>query len=166
MDNLDYKSKYLKYKFKYNELVKQQKINEQYGGAETTVPNVLPKTYSFLFMPLIYYAVDKTSVVMIDEFNSLVNECIKNTKEMLEMDSIPFHNFEDFIVYLSFILNSNGIKTLEDIRKLWDGDHHISGTRQEIITNYHSDDAVNMIISCLANMLVERHKGKKFTYLK
>jgi hypothetical protein len=166
MTNFDYKKKYLKYKYKYNELLKQQKIGKQYGGTETIVPDKLPQTYSFLFMPLIYYALDKTSVIMIDEFESLVNECIENTINMLGMDSLPFNNFEDFIVYLNFILNSNGIKTTEDILKLCDVDHHIPGMRQEIITNYHSDEAVNMIISCLANMLVERHTGKKFIYLK
>ena len=159
---MDYKSKYLKYKSKYQELSKQ------FGGAKTTVPAKLPRTYSFLFMPLIYFTIDKTSVQMIMEFENIVNECIRNAKSMLGEDLIPFDDYESFIMYLGFILNSNGIRTLKDIEELKDGDdrHHISGSQQEIITNYHSDQAINIIISCLANMLVERHKGEEFIYLK
>lgn len=159
---MDFKSKYLKYKHKYQELSKQ------FGGAETIVPTKLPKTYSFLFMPLIYFVVDRSSVQMIDGFENIVNECITNTKSVMGEgeESLPFDDFESFIVYLGFILSSNEIKTLEDIEALKDHDHHINGTKQEIITNYRTDDAVNFIISCLANMLVERHSGEKFVYLK
>jgi hypothetical protein len=156
---MDYESKYIKYKSKYQNLL------NQFGGAETIIPTKLPKTYSFLFMPLIYFAVDKTSVQMIAGFENAINDCITNTKNMLGDDLIPFDNFNDFIIYLGFVLNSNGIKSLDDIKPL-DGDHHIPAIKQEIITNYRSDEAINLIISCLANMLVERYAGKKFIYLK
>ncbi len=170
---MDYKSKYLKYKYKYQELLNKYNQNiqpNQYGGSQTTIPSSLPKTYSFLFMPLIYYAIDKDSVRLIDGFDNIVAECITNSKELMvsigeNPDSISFANFDEFITYLRFALNSNGINNLADINPL-DGDHHIPGRRQEIITNYHTDQSINTIISCVAQMLVERHSGKKFEYLK
>ena len=176
---MDYKSKYLKYKNKYLELSNKiyqkggsiEYYNElfgskmQYGGSETIVPSSLPATYSFLFMPLIYYTIDSSSVKMVESFENIVNECIHNSREIMD-NELPFSDCKSFIVYLKFALNANGIRTLEDIEKLRDGDHHIPGNRQEIVTNYNNDTSINTIISCLANMLVERHPGKKFIYNK
>ena len=178
---MDYKYKYFKYKSKYQELL--NKINQkgksninveysnelfgskiQYGGSETKVPSTLPSTYSFLFMPLIYYTIDSSSVKMVEGFADIVNECIANTKE-IDVE-LPFTDCESFFVYLRFALEGNRIHTLEDIEKLRDGDHHIPGDRQEIVTNYNTDIPINTIISCLAAILVERHQGKKFTYNK
>ncbi len=168
---MDYKSKYLKYKYKYQELLNKYNQNiqvNQYGGSHTTIPSSLPKTYSFLFMPLIYYTINKDSVILIDEFENLVMECIVNSKELMinigeDPDSISFNDFDEFITYLRFTLNSNGINTLADIIPL-DGDHHIPGKKQEIITNYRTDQSINTVISCIAQMLVERHAGKMFRY--
>ena len=169
---MDYKSKYIKYKNKYIKLLNKSGFNngienygKLFGGSETIVPSSLPETYSFLFMPLIYYTIDSSSVTMIDEFESIINECINNSKELIG-DSIPFEDFASFITYFKFALNTNGINTLEDIEKLKDGDHHIPGDTQENVSNYNSDESINMIISCLANMLVERYPGKKFIYNK
>lgn len=156
---MDYKTKYLKYKQKYLKLL-NDKI--QYGGAISSIPFTIPKTYSFLFMPLIYYTIDNSSVVLIDGFENMINECISNSKEILQ--EVPFYNFETFITYFKFTLNTNNIKTLEDIKKISDSDHHIKGTLQEQITNYNRDQSINIIISCMANMLIERHKGKQFVY--
>ena len=154
---MDYKSKYLKYKCKYKELL------NQHGGAFTTVPNSHPRTYSFLFMPLIYYAIDKDSVLLFDGFRELVQECIDNTKSLGV--SFLFDNFEGFIDYLRTALNNNGIISLEDIIP-HDGDHHIPGSKQETITNYNTDEIINAIIGCIAQILLERCKGKRFEYLK
>jgi len=166
---MDYKFKYLKYKHKYLKLSKQFNQSnklEQLGGVETSIPHSHPNTYSFLFMPLIYYTIDRNSVRMIDDFENIVNECITNLKSMLPDIVMPFNNFENFIIYLGSILNSNRIITLLDIELLKDGDHHISGKNQEIVTNYKTNEAINSIISCLAIMLIERHSGEKFIYLK
>ena len=161
---MNYEQKYLKYKQKYLNLkskVNKTKIN-QLGGAEVTIPNRFPGTYSFLFMPLIYYTLDNSKVTLPDGFENSVDECISNSKELFP--DLPFNNFNEFITYLSFVLNSNGINSIETLEKLKDGDHHIPGLRQEIITNYRTDESVNTVISCLANMLIERLAGKKFIY--
>jgi hypothetical protein len=156
---MDYKSKYLKYKCKYIEL-----LNQLGGAGKSTVPNSHPRTYSFLFMPLIYYAIDKDSVLLFDGFRELVQECIDNTKSFGV--EVPFDDFDGFIEYLRTALNNNSISSIEDINSHKDGDYHIPGGKQEIVTNYNTDDAINAIISCIALILIERCKGQKFIYLK
>lgn len=168
---MDYKKKYLMYKEKYLNLksLSNKKNNlleiNQTGGTDITIPNKFPGTYSFLFMPLIYYALDNSSVTFPEEFINLANKCIFNIKEVFDGE-LPFEDFENFIRYLSFILNSNSINSLESLEKIKDSDHHIPGLRQEIITNYRTDESINSIISCLANMMVEKLPGKKFIYNK
>ena len=163
---MNYEQKYLKYKQKYLSLkLKFNKTNfNQLGGAEVTIPNKFPGTYSFLFMPLIYYTLDASSVTLPDGFENCVNECITNSKEIYP--DIPFTDFSSFISYLFNILNTNGIKTIETLEKIKDSDHHIPGSRQEFVTNYENDYSINIIISCLANILIERLSGKKFVYNK
>lgn len=137
----------------------------QYGGSHTVVPESLPRTYSFLFMSLIYYIIDPTSVQMFEDFENVVNQCIKNSIDIMGIE-LPFENFNGFITYLKHILMTNNIKTLDDIEKLRDGDHHIPGDTQEKVTNYNTDQFINIIISCIAAMLVEQHEGKKFEYVR
>lgn len=169
---MNYKYKYLKYKKKYFKLLDEQSDQPeqskqltqltQLGGNHETIPNVFPRTYSFLFMPLIYYAIDKNSVELPEQFIKLANECIENAKAVVE--DISFDNFDKFITYLNFILHTNRINSIESINKFTDSNYHIPGTLQETITNYNVDDSVNMIISCLANILVEKIPGQKFIY--
>jgi hypothetical protein len=158
---LKYKQKYLSLKTKANSRAYSNKIN-QVGGVDVTIPNRFPGTYSFLFMPLIYYTLDNSSVTLPEGFENLVNECINNSKEVF--GELSFNNFSEFITYLGFILHSNGINSIELLEGLRDGDHHIPGPRQEIISNYRTDESINAIISCLANILIERLAGKKFVY--
>lgn len=171
---MNYEKKYLKYKKKYLSLkvkfdskkLNNNKINQLGGAPEITIPNKFPGTYSFLFMPLLYYTLDNSSVTLPEEFVSIVNECIQNSKEVF--GELPFNNFNEFITYLGFILNSNGVNSIDALEKLKDSDHHIPGPRQEIITNYRTDESINAIISCLANMMIERlgGKNKKIIYNK
>jgi hypothetical protein len=169
---MNYEEKYLKYKQKYLNLKTEinskksnsTKINHLGGTSEVIIPNKNPKRYSFLFMPLLYYTLDNTSVILPDGFESVVDECIRNSKEVF--GELPFNNFNEFITCLRFILNSNRINSIVTLEKLKDLDYHIPGDMQEIITNYRTDVCVNAIISCLANMMIERFAGKKFIYTK
>lgn len=169
---MNYENKYLKYKQKYLSLKSKlntkksndNKINQLGGGREVTIPNRFPGTYSFLFMPLLYYILDRTSVTLPEGFESIVDECIHKSIEIF--GDLPFNNFDEFISYLGIVVNSNGVNSIEALEKLKDSDHHIPGNRQEIITNYRSDDSINVIISCIANMMIERFAGKKFIYNK
>ena len=163
---MNYEQKYLKYKQKYYSLKSElntKKIN-QLGGTNVTIPSTFPGTYSFLFMPLIYYTLDNSSVTLPEGFETVVDECIQNSKEIF--GDLPFNNFTEFITYFGFILQSNGITSIEILEKLKDSEHHIPGPRQEVITNYRTDECINAIISCLANMMIERFVGKKFVYNK
>ena len=164
---MEYKSKYLKYKEKYIQLKLQKslKSSNMKGGVKVTIPTTFPGTYSFLFMPLLYYTLDNSSVTLPDGFEQAILECINNIKDMTG-NELPFTDLVTFITYLRFILNSNGVNSFENLETMKDGDHHIPGPRQEIITNYRSDENINGIISCLAQMLIERHSGKEFVYLK
>ena len=91
---MNYEQKYLKYKQKYLSLkldlgnINQNKNIQLGGGNEGIIPNQFPGTYSFLFMPLIYYTLDNSSVVLPDGFEQLVNECIVNSKVIFP--DIPF----------------------------------------------------------------------------
>ena len=161
---MNYELKYLKYKEKYIGLkLKLNNKQKQIGGTQLNIPNIFPGTYSFLFMPLLYYTLDTSSVILPDGFKETLEECIRNINEI---NMLPFNNFDAFISHLRINLNLNGINNIEDLNKIKDGDHHIPGTKQEHITNYNTDDNINMIISCLANMMIERFHGKYFTYTK
>jgi hypothetical protein len=173
---MDYKSKYLKYKYKYIELLNQHnqynKVN-QFGGAHTTVPDKNPNTYSFLFMPLIYYSIDNTSVRLLDRFNEIVEECIRNCKSFeiatVKKDNlIPFNNFEEFIGYLRQKINENsGIVDIEGINLIKDNDHHINGKLQIDITGYSDPKSpLRDVFSCIVQVLIPAHAGEKFVYLK
>lgn len=174
-ENLNYERLYIKYKEKYHRLKIELAVNEldkynarlytqkQIGGATSRVPDTLPETQSYVFMPIIYYAIDNESVQFFEGFHETIEECIKNVKELT---SSSISNFNDFVEHLKNTLNSNNIRTLEDIKNLHDGDHHIPGEEQERITNYHRDEFINMIFSCITQMLVERYPGREFIYLK
>ncbi len=169
---MNYEEKYLKYKQKYFSLKTEiktkkyhnNKINQMGGNSEVTIPDKIPSTYSFLFMPLLYYTLDNTSVILPEGFESVVDECINNSKEVF--GELPFGNFNEFITCLRFILNTNKVNSIDTLEKLRDSEHHIPGDIQEIITNYKTDVSINAIISCLANMMIERFVGKKFIYKK
>ena len=149
---MNYEQKYLKYKQKYLSLKLNLNLNKtktnlnQLGGAlEVIIPNKFPGTCSFLFMPLIYYTLDNSSVTLPAEFENIVNECINNSKEIFP-DLSPT-DFTSFITYLTFTLSSNGINSIETLEKLKDSDHHLPELQQEIVTNYKTDDGINAIIS-------------------
>ena len=161
---MDYKSKYLKYKEKYIRLKGENTpSNILKGGSTLTIPSKFPGTYSFLFMPLLYYTLEYTSVTLPDRFIELFLECVNNAREMLGI-SLPFTTFDEFIGHLRQSLNSYKINTIADLEALKDGDHHISGNNQERITNYRNDTSVETVISCLALMCIEKLQGKKFIY--
>lgn len=162
--DINWEEKYLKYKKKYTDLKNNSNDIKQVGGNEVVIPNKFPGTYSFLFMPLIYYTLDNSSVDLPDGFENIVNECIQNSMEIYT--DLSFNNFTEFITYIRFVLNSNGVNSIETLEKMKDSDHHIPGARQEIITNYRTDESINATISCLANMMIERFKGRKFKYNK
>lgn len=181
---MDYKSKYLKYKEKYinlklklsnNQTSYNNNVNvkKQIGGAQTTIPSKRPPTFSFLFMPLIYYAIDPSSVTLPDGFMSVFNECIVTFEDMFGAD-FPIKSFNDgptsFIGLVKQKLNNNKISTLTDIEARKDGDHHIPGPTQEIVTGYSAknfdSEPVSIFINCLAENLMNKHAGKHFVYLK
>lgn len=158
---MDYKSKYIQYKNKYLNLKKQQ--YGQIGGAHTTIPSTYPRTYSFLYMPLIYYTIDSSSVQLFDGFRELLQECIDILTA--ELDPKPFTDVDGFFTYLRSIINSNGVNTIEDLERLKDSDHHIPGDEQDRIMNYKTDELIHNILTCLVFKLIPDHAGKTFNYI-
>jgi hypothetical protein len=181
---MNYEQKYLKYKQKYLNLKAKEKVkakantnantnpksytnqsskeilnNFQFGGAESIIPSGFPGTYSFLFMPLLYYTLDNSSVTLPVDFEQIVNECIANIREM--GIKLRFNDFTGFIQYLRTILVSHNIESIENILKLQDGPYHIPGEKQEEITNYNTDSSIAPVISCIAQMLIERKRSER-----
>jgi len=159
---MDYKQKYLKYKEKYVQLKLQldSKIIQKGNGGEVTIPSSLPGTQSFLFMPLIYYTLDNSSVTLPDGFIQIILDCIESLREM--GFEIPFTTFEEFIAYLLEILKKNGIHSIANLKL--NSAYHIPGPEQEKITDYHSNEFIHSMISCLVQNSIEKLAGKKFIY--
>jgi hypothetical protein len=170
---MNYEQKYLKYKQKYYALKSKlnmensnDKKNDQFGGAQIKIPSVPPKTYSFLFMPLIFYAVDRESVTLPARFEECFNISLTNINDIYkDPNFIPFKNFDEFFKYLKNILTNHNINNIEDIKKIKGYEnYHIPGPKQEEITNYTTDEPISVMISSLALNLIEYAKGQSFIY--
>ena len=148
---MSYKEKYFKYKTKYLHHV---------GGASTTIPTSIPGTQSFLFMPIIYYALDKNNVTLIDEFERIVIEGI-NTVLSMGMDC-PYTNLEEMMNFIKQQLSNHGINNVGDLRL--DGNHHIPGDVQEIVTGYREHGHFGIVFNYILYNLIENHSGKSFVY--
>ena len=143
---MDYKNKCL-------QLLK----NIQKGGAGLTIiPNNPPPTWSFLYMPMIYYALDKNSVTLPDGLPNLINNI--STEYGFDINTLQFFN------HLRNQLANNNINTIADVEKLRDSAYHIPGTTQEQITNYNDDPIVGGILGPLGYQLVQEYPGEKFIY--
>jgi hypothetical protein len=161
MNSIDYKVKYLKYKAKYLKL-KNKLI--QKGGAESIIPKDIPKTNSYLFMPLIFYSIDNSSITLPDGFIEAVNKAIRNVSVVFPL---PFNNAQGFFNYIKVKLNSKGFRTTCDVSKFRDvvtNPYHISGTKQEeILENVSDIITISMITGITAEIIPALH-GKKFVY--
>jgi hypothetical protein len=159
MNNIN---KYIKYFKKYHYLKNNY---NKIGGGWTVIPKTFPKTYSFLFMPLIYYSIDPSNVEFFEGFQELVDECIRSIIDS-GFQPLPFTNFHEFTLYLNQILISNKIKNIEDLEKIKDGDHHIPGKLQERITNYNKDLNISILMGFLAERIIDKFPEQKIKYLK
>ena len=160
---MDYKSKYLKYKEKYFRLRTKQ---IQFGGTVSKIPPTLPRTYSYLFMPLLYYALDNSSVRLPEGFEQAFLDCVDNLRDF--GTDILFTTLQQLITYIRDIIMANGVSSIEQLKLLNDkrDSYHFAGDLQESLINYNSDPIINAIISCLGQMLINRCVGQEFVYLK
>ena len=193
-DSIDYKHLYLKYRGKYDSLKldlaaqELEKYNNgsysknKIGGSNSFT--VIPKqeqgqgqgqekeqekeqefeSKSYIIMPLIYYVIDKESVEFPEGFKNTFEESIKDTEKII--GQVPYSELDSICVYLKYILESNGIKSLADIELIKDEPYHIPELKQLIIINYMYDEFISTFIGCLEKNLIKNHSGKRIVYLK
>jgi hypothetical protein len=163
----NYKLKYLKYKTKYNLLLQQNGGSSasygggggsggggSAGGSHTTIPSTLPHTQSWLYMPLIYYALDNTSIELPLGFLEVIDSCIT-------IYELGFTNSNNFFEKLKERLQSKNYRKISDLKL--DGDHHIAGRTQDEIFNFENLAVLSEIIANTLILNTSMH-GKRFNY--
>ncbi len=177
-DSIDYKHLYLKYRGKYDALkldLASQELDKynngihsrnKIGGSNsfTVIPKSESNSKSYIIMPLMYYAIDKESVQFPEGFTKTFEDSVKDTENIIKQ--VPDSKLETFGIYLKYILESNGIKSLSDIELVKDDDHHIPELKQLISINYMDDEFISTFINCLEKNLIKNHSGEHIVYLK
>ncbi len=158
MEQKNYKEKYLKYKIKYLKL--KNFFIQKGGSGKTIIPYTNPPTYSYLYMPLIFYSIDNSSVTLPQGFEQLVNNILDTGKDIFlnPESSIGFQpTLAWFSNYLKDILNRKGFLTTCDISKFRDkpsNQYHISGAKQMEIIDYNTNLIIGYVIEAINERLI------------
>jgi hypothetical protein len=168
---MNYEKKYLKYKQKY--LSFRDKIN-QIGGVQIIIPDTKPSIQSWILMPIIFYALDKSLVIFPDEFRDLVENCIQYAKKKYEDENgngdkdecvnEKITDFESFFNYLKENMSFFGINSIENLCSIADKSFHISDDNQVNIAGYCQNTLIKMIIDCIEINTISKLKNQKIIY--
>jgi len=165
--------KYQKYLYKYTQLLKKQK---KLKGGER-VPEQVPNTQSWLFMPFILLPFDNLLIDFNGDIQAFINEYFGvfnlHNKEQIT------NYIRDQIRILNPAINFNDRTTLgnniEPLNLIYDDENHLhlTGDSQERLLEsmflLHNITGINFnmrdILSTLANELINRYPGRYFDFM-
>jgi hypothetical protein len=180
-------------------IVKKSEINEKdisirnFPYAEITIKPYhkikisSSETYSSIWVPLIYCALDDIEVVFPHKFIIIFNNLCNKYKKTPEPESwraaLPFENFDGYKIYMKKILLEYNITTRKDICKLWDKGHngcksdpcllyedkenHLSAKSQNLIFNVLDDIPKKTVANLVSEISVQSYKecsGEEIKY--
>jgi hypothetical protein len=172
-DTTTYRKKYLKYKSKYNKLKTIVEFYNIIGGAK--VPDVLPATQSWLYMPVLLMPFTDVSVNFPDEFNDILmstsaelgfelfsfEAIVNKIKETYEAQCISNFSDRNNITSIRVTHNRDGVDVVENVRFDDASRLHLRGEDQEKLLELAD---VNVILESIAGKIVESLKGMDFTF--
>ncbi|NDB84131.1 MAG: hypothetical protein EB127_15645 [Alphaproteobacteria bacterium] len=129
-----------------------------------TIPDSVPETQSFLYMPLIFHSMDPSviRVTFPDKFIDVFNTSIKiSNKQITEigLETLPFTDVEGFRNIITGILKEKNLYTYANLEKQFDGPFHLPGIKQTDIL-YNDDAKIEIFLNNLVNNVIKGCKGK------
>ena len=135
------------------------------GEYNQYIPDKLPETQSWLFMPLIYNNLENVTIRFPDGFIEIFNLCIQiyNENYKIIYGSLDFNNFDDFNQIIRRKLNIFNLRSRNDIldrrTKFYEDSHlHIPADQQTEIL--YINEAYQTFIGLFTQIIISRLAGR------
>jgi len=129
-----------------------------------TIPDSVPASQSFLYMPLIFYSMNPAVIKVtfpdgfVEAFNSSIQLSNRQAAD-IGLEPLGFTNLEQFRTIVTTVLTKKNLYTYSLLEKLFDEPFHLPGIKQTDIL-YNDDVHMEIFLNNLVNIVIETCKGK------
>lgn len=124
------------------------------------IPKTIPKTQSWLFMPLIFMVlIPSNKITQPFSFDLCIERVFEDLNEIFNPLPYNIKNFADIIEYLKNHMSTIGINNHDDLP--YDNKYHINGQIQEVLLKTN-DDFFGCFVNSLVNNIIEICDGEEF----